>query len=663
MKLKGSPLEGENPLPFFRQKDFDCAGAEGFPPDKYAGFGRETGFRVLPYRMQDRYTRALVDIELPSAVLENEYLKVEIAPSLGGRLWSLFDKKRGRDIVYRNPVFRPANLAIREAWFSGGIEWNIGRLGHTVHTCSPVFAGIVQDKAGGALRIWEFERQSGLFWRIELSLAENSPALFAYTRVENMDAAAKPFYWWANAAVPQTNRTRVLSASDEALYLVTAALPVKTLAPCTLPHIPPLPGKDASYPAGAEHYVEYFFQNDSPRSPGVPWEAAFGEDAYAFAEASTAPLVYRKMFCWGNGRGGRRWQDFLTAPPAGPYLEVQAGIAPTQLHTAEIAGGAVVDWAQAFSGIQLEPEKAHAPDYNAACAYTEQAVRAAFPPALLEDALEKGRERAGRSAEIVHEGSGWGALEHLRNRPVPAGLDFPLSSIGADEAPWAALARDGRFPPCGPGEPPGAFAGIDAGWDALLAASPPGDWRAPYHLGVNACEKGDRETARRLWLNSIDCAANPWAYRNLALIAADTEAALAYYRKALECGGTPLSIAEEYIPLLVKAGNWDEASAALDTYMREYGVLLENSPCALLNAAARLALERGDDALLDRICALEPAHIREGDNTLFEIWVERETRRHAARGLDTAAAKALVMNGLSSGTLSAPRRIDFRMFT
>jgi hypothetical protein len=127
--LKGSPLRGENPQPFFGQPDLSVDG-KNFPDEKNYSFGRETGRKILPYTMQDRYDRVLENIEFPIIVMENQFLKAEFIPALGGRLWSLYDKKRKRNILYKNPVFRPANLAIREAWFSGGIEWNIGRFGH-----------------------------------------------------------------------------------------------------------------------------------------------------------------------------------------------------------------------------------------------------------------------------------------------------------------------------------------------------------------------------------------------------------------------------------------------------------------------------------------------------------------------------------------------------
>ena len=53
-------------------------------------------YSTYPYRAQDCYTRELTDDGLEMAVLENEYLRAEFAPAIGGKLWSLFDKVAGR---------------------------------------------------------------------------------------------------------------------------------------------------------------------------------------------------------------------------------------------------------------------------------------------------------------------------------------------------------------------------------------------------------------------------------------------------------------------------------------------------------------------------------------------------------------------------------------
>ena len=113
--------------------------------------GRVTS--LLPYLLQDRYDRTLVPRDHRVAVLENDRLRAEFLLDLGGRLRSLVDLASGRELLYANPAFQPANLALREAWFAGGVEWNIGIRGHTPLTCSPVFAARVEGperRAGAA---------------------------------------------------------------------------------------------------------------------------------------------------------------------------------------------------------------------------------------------------------------------------------------------------------------------------------------------------------------------------------------------------------------------------------------------------------------------------------------------------------------------------------
>ena len=54
---------------------------------------------VLPYLLQDDYSRELVPQETRVAVLENSYLRATVLLDLGGRLWSLQDKVAGRELL------------------------------------------------------------------------------------------------------------------------------------------------------------------------------------------------------------------------------------------------------------------------------------------------------------------------------------------------------------------------------------------------------------------------------------------------------------------------------------------------------------------------------------------------------------------------------------
>jgi hypothetical protein len=91
---------------------------------------------------------------------------------------------------------------------------------------------------------------------------------------------------------------------------------------------PHINGQDRSYPARNDKASEFFYKI----SPGRrPWIAAVDRAGAGLFRTSTSRLGGRKMFVWGRAPGGENWQDILTVP-GHPYLEIQAGLAPTQSH-------------------------------------------------------------------------------------------------------------------------------------------------------------------------------------------------------------------------------------------------------------------------------------------------------------------------------------------
>ena len=119
----------ENPLADIGNIEYIHAGYEVTAQisEKEKGrIGRGMIGTILPYTIQDNFNRVRVPRRFHAAIVENEYLRATFLPELGGRLWSLYDKEHGKELLYVNPVFQPANLAIRNAWFSGGVEFNVG---------------------------------------------------------------------------------------------------------------------------------------------------------------------------------------------------------------------------------------------------------------------------------------------------------------------------------------------------------------------------------------------------------------------------------------------------------------------------------------------------------------------------------------------------------
>ncbi|HQE84713.1 MAG TPA: DUF5107 domain-containing protein, partial [Candidatus Hydrogenedentes bacterium] len=160
-EIPAADLGGENPLPVFRgdKDDLEIQLADNVPEEERRRIGCALADRVLPYCMQDGYTRVRRPRAFRTLILENERLRARFAPELGGRLLSLIDKTEDRELLERNPVFQPCNVAIRNAWTSGGVEWNTSQLGHYFLTVSPVFAARIRGVNGEpALRIYEWDR-------------------------------------------------------------------------------------------------------------------------------------------------------------------------------------------------------------------------------------------------------------------------------------------------------------------------------------------------------------------------------------------------------------------------------------------------------------------------------------------------------------------------
>ena len=165
--LPAADVGPENPLPMFRgDKENDAPKLDpAMPKEDRRYLGWRTMWRCLPHRMQDGYNREKKPRAFESLVLENEWLRATFLPQFGGRLVSLVHKPDQRELLTRNPVFQPANLALRNAWFSGGIEWNTTLRGHHYMTCSPVFAAEVRGTVGEpVLRLYEWDRVRCFPW-------------------------------------------------------------------------------------------------------------------------------------------------------------------------------------------------------------------------------------------------------------------------------------------------------------------------------------------------------------------------------------------------------------------------------------------------------------------------------------------------------------------
>lgn len=219
-----------NPLPPLRPlagtHHVDERERAGLPRDMARQIAYEPLRSLLPERVRDGYGRSRTPREVATIVLENDRLRATVLPGFGGRVVSLFHKPSDRELLYRNPVLQPADFALNGAWFSGGIEWNIGATGHSTLACAPLHAARVTAPDGTPmLRLWEWERLRDLPFQVDLWLPDGSDFLYVGVRVRNPHEKAAPLYWWSNTAVPEARRVLAPHGGGLALRVRATAAP------------------------------------------------------------------------------------------------------------------------------------------------------------------------------------------------------------------------------------------------------------------------------------------------------------------------------------------------------------------------------------------------------------------------------------------------------
>lgn len=568
----------------------------------------------VPYRQLDGYSRDLQPTKHRTLVLESDRLRATFLPDLGGRLWSLVHKPSGRELLYVNPVIQPANFGIRNAWFSGGVEWNVGIFGHSVFTCAPVFCGrtVAPDGSEG-LRVWEYERVRGVAWQVDFWAPEGSDFLYWMPRIVNPHDATIPMYYWTCIAVEEEPGGRVLAPTQRAIE------PARAM------------GEDVALrDLRAEPDITYPQRRDLPRDTYFdipegerPWIAHASSGGEGVVHVSSGFLPGRKQWVWGMERCGRRWQEWLS-PGGPPYIEIQGGLAKKQSDYVPMPAGSDWSWLEAYGPADI----GNADEWTAAVEAVSARVASALPASAFE-----ANEAAVRAtlvqpvANTLHSGTGWGALEEMRRARagerslLPEGPRFPESSLGEAQAPWVGLVDGVPLPVRDPAMPPGDSV-VGPSWAARLKGA--STWVALYHEGVAHFFAGDRVGARESWSRSLALRPTGWVLRNLALLdemEGDARGACSKILQAVEFLPGEAHLVDEACRILGDAGEFGDLERMLDRLPVEARtrprVRLARARISL--AAGRLAEVR---AYFEAPCDL--VDIREAETTLTDLWAALE---------------------------------------
>lgn len=640
-----------NPMPDIKNISYIHAGykmTDKIREDETTYIGKGMINTMLPYLIQDGYDREKAPRKFKAAILENDKLRAVFLPEVGGRLWSIFDKEKNKELLYVNPVFQPGNLGLRNAWFSGGVEFNVGIKGHNPLTCSPLWCAVDKTPDGDVLRLYEYERIRGVVYSISAYLPDDSNVLYLKCKIENKSDEKKHMYWWSNIAVPETKGTRVLVPAEESFlsfYNEDHYVIDKTA-------IPFCDGTDVSYPSNIPSSRDFFYK--IPKD-NYKWIATANEDGFGLLQCSTRELIGRKLFVWGMGQGGRHWNEWLSEEGSS-YIEIQAGLAHTQLEHIPMEANSSWAWIEAYTAFDADKDIMHG-DYKNAVSEVEGYMQSRVGN---PNELKFPDESQVISSEIIYRGSGWGYTEEkLQGRRLS---DFLVFDMPDEETRlWNKLLDNNEFEESDVSDIPQSYVTGKLWLDKLEAVTDK-NWCTYLHIGVTRYAMEDVEGAKAAWEKSLELKKSPWALRNLSMLykneLGDTDKGREYILAAFELKKDNPSLVKEVAAQLTSDGHdklWLEIYESLSDELKKIGRL------RLYCAVSYINLSMLDKAreIINKDFVM--SDIKEGELSVSHYWFELYRRIYATEtGREyNPDDKDLIRQADEKYPL--PKALDFRM--
>ena len=336
IRLPTYAIKGENPNPVFRSQ-YSVA-------------------HIYPYTLLDDIESTPTEKTYRTLVLENRYLLVTVIPDLGGRVYSVYDKVSGREVFYKNSVVKFSPLAIRGAFFSGGVEFSFP-VAHAPSTADAVNWDLLQNEDGSAsISFGGLEHISRLRWMITLTLYPARCALAQDVQLYNPSAIPGRYHYWTNASLDADDKTEFIYPLRRVRSYEFAGAASWPLARLDLVlDDPGLPGMEGvpMWPADRiREAVDFRWQKNmlaqvSVFGRDVTWDffGAWQHSAnHGYAHfADHRDVSGMKLWSWGNAAVGIVNQSALT-DDGSVYAETQCGAMETQLDFAFLPPGKTRTW-------------------------------------------------------------------------------------------------------------------------------------------------------------------------------------------------------------------------------------------------------------------------------------------------------------------------------
>lgn len=344
---------------------------EPAPPDRNPMFLEKRVYqgssgKVYPLPFTDRVAETKTDRVWQAVWIENEFLRVMILPEIGGRIHAIQDKTNGYDLIYHQPVIKPALVGLAGPWISGGIEFNWPQH-HRPSTFMPADSRI-ENHPDGSVTVWlsEHDPMSRMKGMHGVCLHPGRALVEVKVRAFNRTPLPQTFLWWANVATRVHERYQSFFPPDVTFVADHAKRAISTYPladghyygvdygararhgtpPAEIPpqFVPPHCTAE-SRSDNPKSKTERYAPNDLSWYANIPVPTSYmcigTEDDFfgGYDHARRAGLIHvanhhiapgKKQWTWGNHPFGYAWDRNLTdADAAGefaPYIELMAGV-------------------------------------------------------------------------------------------------------------------------------------------------------------------------------------------------------------------------------------------------------------------------------------------------------------------------------------------------
>lgn len=287
------------------------------PADPYPPFPLISRNPVYPYPMLDNLTDNRTPQTYRAIYLENDYLKITILPQLGGHVYSIYDKKNKREVLYRDHVIKYGLVGPRGAWIAGGMEFSFP-YAHTTDTVSTVESTLHNNADGSATAVvGAVDWVSNMHWEIAITLRPHTSRLEEGVTLFNGTPENHLYLFWTNAAV---------KATDDAQYIYPMRETVFDDPFATVESWPMWKGVDRSWYKNDPDALAIFGRNVHRNFFGMYYH---GSNYGVVHVADFRQDPGKKFWTWGTAPSGKIW-DTILSDTDGSYNEIQSGRFYTQ---------------------------------------------------------------------------------------------------------------------------------------------------------------------------------------------------------------------------------------------------------------------------------------------------------------------------------------------